>query len=316
MTNSNLLIIDNLFLISMFIVGVPIILISIYFLAKSCYKYLKEGNYQLTSLSVSYCYIILMVTESLLFMVLSCANDFCIISLKLFVLVNSFLYVKTRFTGKATLSIKRSTRAFLFLIVMTFFWIVIGIFSITSEKTYVFDNDISSFYKKLIQIVQFISYPIGEGRIKVFQFLLCSVPPFIFNLIALLIDIKEMKPKNNIINSAHMFIPSVMNAYLLLYPFIFGNSDNFAFNIFNICILMVMCVVMCYCMIREGWLMVFYDELSTPEMLIGKLHDEIIKEKNENIKNRKIQMAKKIYLEDCSDIKFKDKKLLKYVQNL
>lgn len=316
MTNSSLALIDNIFLFSMFFVGIPIILISLYFVFKVSIKYIKEGNLQLTYLNISYCYLILMIVESLLFMVLSCANDFCIISFKLLILVNSFLYVQTRFTGKAALSIKRSTRAFLFLIIMTFFWIAVGIFAITTEKTYVFDNDISSSYKKLIQIVEFVSRPMGEGHVMVLQFILCTFPPFVFNIIALIIDYREKKPKGVIINSVCMFIPSILNAYLLLFPFIVGNNKSFSFNLFNIIVMMFMVIISACCLLREGQLMIFYDELSTPEMLIGKLYSEIKKEKNENIKNMKIRMAKKIYTEDCSEVTFKNKKLQKKIQNL
>lgn len=297
---------DHLFFTVILILSLSLVSIVLYSWLKITVSYFKDGDIRHVFLAQSCLYIIIVVSEALLYIVIGCANDFCIVSLQLFVFVNSFLYAQTRYTGRAALKIKRMPRAFLFVITLTAFWLLAFFYALSANSTFIFLYGLSP-YEKLSQIVSFLVRPMNDTLSN------CAlwtriISPFIFNIFALIIDYIEDKPNASKINSACMFIPTFLQAYLIM-PIPYHS------RFVDIILLIAMVFSSIMCILHEGYLIKYYNEMTMSEAFARKLYKEIRKEENYEIKLLKQKMLIKMF--SYREVKcFKDKKLQKYIQQL
>lgn len=303
---TNITFLDHLFFGIVLSLGLSLVLIILHGGIKFTAIYLKDGDIRHVFLTQSYFYTLMVIIEAILYMLIGCANDFCIISLQVFVFVNSFLYAQTRYTGRAALKLSRTMRANLFLATLTIFWTTNFFFAVSTTSTYVFLFDLSP-YEKLSQIVSFLTRPMN-GHMSDYAFIVRVFPPLAFNIFAIVIDFIEDRPFASKMNSAHMFIPTLLQAYLVA-PIHHHN------RVLDIILLIVMVFTVTMCMLREGYLIKYFNEMSTPEMLAHKLYKEIKKEDNHEMILLKQKMLIKMF--SFREVEgFKNKKLQKYIQRL
>ena len=307
MTDS-LILKDVAFELVEFLIGLPMVAFISYSIVRFIKYYLKEGDIRIVFLSQAYIYNLIVVIESLLYMLFGCANDFCIISFKVFVFVNTFLYAQVRFTGRAAIKLTRMTRSFLFLFTLTFFWATAFFFASTANTTNVFLETLSP-YEKLSQIVSFIHRPMN-GDFTLYAFFICSIPPLFFNTIALIIDIIEQRPYRIRVNTFNMFIPTLINAYLV-FPYLHFSKT------LDIFLLMLMVFMVTWCTLREGYLIIKLNSVTASEVFASKVYNDIQKEKNKEVlEMKRAVMAKMFVGKDDIVSKFKNKKLQEYIKSL
>lgn len=303
---TNFLFLDHLFFATVLILSLGLVIAVLCSEFNSIASYAKDGDVRHVFLAQSYFYTLLVVVEASLYMVIGCANDFCIVSLQIFIFTNSFLYAQTRYTGRAALKMTRISRASLFLATLTIFWLMLFFYANSVDSTFIFLYGLSP-YEKLSQVVSFLVRPMN-GRLSDCALWLRIIPPFVFNIFALVIDFIEDKPKKSKINSACMLIPTLLQAYLIAPMPIHS-------RFIDIIVMIAMVFSVIVCMLREDFLIKYYNEMSTSEMFARKLYREIKKEENYDIKQLKQKMLIKMfsYREvEC----FKSKKLQRYIQQL
>lgn len=302
----NFLFLDKALEIIEFLIGLPLIACVLCSIIKNTIYYIKEGDVRVVFLLQSLVYIAVVLIESVLYMIFGCANDFCIISFKVFVFVNCFLYSQTKFTGKAAIRLSRMTRTILFLSCLTLFWATTFFFAMTTDTTYVFLFKLSPF-EKYSQIVSFLARSMN-GDFTPLSYSICTVPPFIFIILSLFVDYMEDKPFKAKGNTWLLVIPAIINAYLV-YPSSHGG------RVLDISLLLVMIIVTTMCILREGYIISYYNGMTTPEMLAHKLYKELRKEKNPQV----ILMKKNIMMKMFSfkEVEgFKNKRLQRFIQSL
>ena len=84
---TSFLFLDRAFEIIEFLIGLPLIACVLYSIIKNTIYYIKEGDVRVVFILQSLAYIAVVLIESVLYMIFGCANDFCIISFKVFVLL-------------------------------------------------------------------------------------------------------------------------------------------------------------------------------------------------------------------------------------
>lgn len=278
-----------------FFVGIPVISFIIYTLVKSVKQFIQEGDIRFVFLVQSYIYLIAVVTESILYMVLGCANDFCIISFKIFVLLNTFNYAQTKFTGHIMVKVPRLARGTLYTTILTFFWSIVFFFAMTTESTYIFTQDLLP-YEKLDQIVFFMGREMN-GNGSSLQILISSIMPFVFVSSSLIVDAIEKKSSKIILNGVAYYIPATINLLLLI---------DGKHSVINVCLLLVMVFITCCIMTRECYLIVYVDDSSLSEKLAERLYKEIKTERNaQNIVIKKKMAIRSFSEQDISSFKSK-----------
>lgn len=303
---TNFLFLDRAFEIIEFLVGLPLIACVLYSIIKNTIYYIKEGDVRVVFILQSLAYIAVVLIESVLYMIFGCANDFCIISFKVFVFVNCFLYSQTKFTGKAAIRLSRMTRTILFLSCLTLFWATTFFFAMTTDTTYVFLFKLSPF-EKYSQIVSFLARSMN-GDFTPLSYGICTVPPFIFILLALFVDYMEDKPFKAKGNTWQLIIPAIINAYLV-YPYSHGG------RVLDVSLLLVMVAITTMCILREGYIISYYNDMTTPEMLAHKLYKELKKEKNPQVILMKQSIMMKMF--SFREVEgFKNKRLQRFIQSL
>ena len=301
MTNELLLLTESVYFNSMlysleFLAGVPTLIILLYTFVKCIKQFLDFGDMRFVFLSQVYAYLFLVVSESIVYMIFGCANDFCIISFKIFVLVCSFSYAQTKFTGHIMLKVPRLIRGTLYTSILTFFWLVALFFATTTESTFIFETDLTPF-EKFDQIVFFMGLNMN-GSSSQTQFVLSSIAPLVFITLCIMVDLIERKPAKMIINGFCMFIPAIINILLI-------ELDNDVLTVF---LLLTMVMIQAAVLIRECYIIAYIDDSTVSEKLAEKLLSDLKRERNINTITMKKKMIMRTFSEEDAR-SFKSKKL-------
>lgn len=301
-------VINNFLLAAVLIASVSIMIFIFIYLYKMIKNYWDTGDVRTTYLCESYLYLLIVVLESMIYMKYNTANDFCIISMKLFTFVNTFVYLKSRLSGRAMIKSNKQIASIILLSITTFFWASIFFFALTTYKQYEYLFYDEPPFDKLMRIVRYIAYPINGDYSNV-SFFICAYIPIIFVIVSILIDIKEDKPLRVRLNSFYMLVPALINFYIVFPYFHFS-------YVFDAMLLITLVVAISVGMIREGALICLYSNMSTNEMIVHKILYNFKKSKvdSTNYDYYKRQLAEMNKFIDPKD--WKDKKAKKLVDKI
>lgn len=301
-------IVNNFLLVAVLLASLSIMIFIFMYLYKMIKNYWNTGDVRTTYLCESYLYLLIVVLESMIYMKYNTANDFCIISMKLFTFVNTFIYLKSRLTGRAMIKSNKQIASIILLTVTTLFWIAIFFFALTTYKQYDYLFYDEPPFDKLMRIVRYIAYPIN-GDYSNISFFICAYVPIIFVVFSILIDIKEDKPLKVRLNSIYMLIPVFINFYIV-FPYL-----HFSY-VFDAILLITLVVTVSYGMIQEGALICLYNNMSTNEMIVHKILYNLKKSKvgSTDYNYYKKQLSEMMRFIDSKDLK--DKKARKFISKI